>query len=102
MLAVMAPAETLEQFVGGDVSLAAMNAPGFSVLSGPDRLIDEVEAALSRESVAARRLHTSHAFHSAMMDPILNEFEELVTRVPLSAPAVPFATTLTGDWAKAT
>jgi acyl transferase domain-containing protein/SAM-dependent methyltransferase len=99
MLAVMAPAESLEQFVGGEVSLAAMNAPGFSVLSGPDRLIDEVEAALSRESVAARRLHTSHAFHSAMMDPILDEFEDLVARVPLSAPAVPFAATLTGDWA---
>ena len=99
MLAVMAPAEALEHFVGGEVSLAAMNAPGFSVLSGPDRFIDEVEAALTRESVAARRLHTSHAFHSAMMDPILDEFEDLVTRVPLSAPAVPFATTLTGDWA---
>jgi acyl transferase domain-containing protein/SAM-dependent methyltransferase len=99
MLGVMAPAEALESFVSGDVSLAAMNAPGFSVLSGPDRLIDEVEAALARESVAARRLHTSHAFHSAMMDPILDEFEDLVTRVPLSAPAVPFVTTLTGDWA---
>ncbi|HLG55434.1 MAG TPA: SDR family oxidoreductase [Vicinamibacterales bacterium] len=99
MLAVMAPAEALEHYVGADVSLAAMNAPGYSVLSGPDRLIDDVEAALGRESVAARRLYTSHAFHSAMMDPILGEFEELVARVPLSAPVVPFAATLTGDWA---
>jgi phthiocerol/phenolphthiocerol synthesis type-I polyketide synthase E len=99
MLAVMAPAEALEHYVGAEVSLAAMNAPGYSVLSGPDRLIDDVEAALGRESVAARRLYTSHAFHSAMMDPILGEFEELVSRVPLSAPVVPFAATLTGDWA---
>lgn len=64
MLAVMAPAEELDRFVDGDVSLAAVNAPTLSVLSGPHAAIDRVEEALRRESVAARRLHTSHAFHS--------------------------------------
>ena len=99
MLAVMAPSAHLERFVGGGVSLAAINAPGYSVLSGPDIEIDRVEAALTKESVAARRLHTSHAFHSSMMDPILREFEDLVARVRLSSPSIPFAATLTGDWA---
>ncbi len=99
MLAAMAPASALEPFVGGDVSLAAVNGPGYSVLSGPDAAIDRVEAALARESIAARRLHTSHAFHSSMMDPILREFEEVVAAVPLSPPSLPFAATLTGEWA---
>ena len=99
MLAVMAPAEKLERFVDGEISLAAINAPGFSVLSGPNQAIDRVEAALVQESTAARRLHTSHAFHSAMMEPILGEFEELVRRVQLSAPKIPFVSTLNGEWA---
>lgn len=99
MLAVMAPAETLARFVGGDVSLAAVNAPGYAVLSGPTRAIDQAETALARASVVARRLHTSHAFHSEMMDPILRPFEDLVARVPLSPPSLPFAETLTGAWA---
>ncbi|HRF48802.1 MAG TPA: type I polyketide synthase, partial [Anaerolineales bacterium] len=99
MLAVMAPADRLERFVDGDVSLAAINAPGLSVLSGPSPAIERVETALASEAVMARRLHTSHAFHSSMMDPILREFEDLVGDVELSKPAIPFVATLTGEWA---
>jgi acyl transferase domain-containing protein/SAM-dependent methyltransferase len=99
MLAVMAPAETLERYVDADVSLAAVNAPGFGVLSGRDAAIDRAQAALTAASIPARRLHTSHAFHSAMMDPMLDEFEQLVSTVSLSAPSIPFAATLTGEWA---
>src|SRR5262245_3311061 len=44
-------------------------------------------------------MHTSHAFHSSMMDPILREFEDLVAGVRLSSPAIPSAATLTGEWA---
>lgn len=99
MLAVMAAAETLERFVDGKVSLAAVNAPGFSVLSGPDCAIERVEAALTRDSIPSTRLHTSHAFHSSMMEPILKEFEDLVSAVHLSPPAIPFVATLTGEWA---
>ncbi len=99
MLGVMAPAATLERFVDHDISIAAVNAPSYSVLSGPHEAIDRVEAALLSENVAARRLKTSHAFHSAMMEPILGEFESAVAGVRLSAPAIPFVATLTGQWA---
>lgn len=99
MLGVMAPADELEPFVDGDVSLAAVNAPALSVLSGPNDSIERVEAALGDRGIAARRLHTSHAFHSSMMDPILPEFEELVASVHLAAPAIPFMATLRGEWA---
>src|SRR5512133_303727 len=46
----------------------------------------------------SRLLHTSHAFHSSMMDPIVEPFLELVRSVPLSAPRIPFVSTVTGSW----
>jgi acyl transferase domain-containing protein len=91
--------ESLKRFVGGDISVAAVNAPGFVVLAGPDGAMERLERELAREQVAARRLHTSHAFHSGMMEPILAEFEEAVSRIRLSPPAKPFVSTLTGQWA---
>jgi len=101
MLSVMADADTLVRFVDGEVSLAAVNAPGYAVLSGPHAGIDRVEAALAADKVATRRLHTSHAFHSSMMEPILGEFEARVAGVRLSAPTLPFVSTKTGRWADA-
>lgn len=101
MLAVMAPPEELQPFIDEPVALAAVNGPGYAVVSGPDEAIDRVEQALARASVPARRLHTSHAFHSSMMDPALAEFEDHVASVRLSAPSVPCAETLTGAWADA-
>ena len=99
MLAVMAPADTLSRFETAAVSMAAVNAPGLTVLAGPDREIDRIAASLTAASIVSRRLHTSHAFHSSMMDPMLDAFAEQVAHVTLSVPTVPFATTLTGTWA---
>lgn len=99
MLAVMAPSEKALRFVNGEISMAAINAPGLCVLSGTNDAIQQVEATLAGEAIPTRRLHTSHAFHSAMMDSILPEFEEHVARFNLSSPAVPFVASFTGDWA---
>lgn len=99
MLAVMSPAENLERFVDGEISIAAVNAPGFAVLSGPDAAIDRLEQILNKEKFSARRLHTSHAFHSSMMDGILEEFKEVVSQVKLLPPTKRFVSTLTGNWA---
>jgi phthiocerol/phenolphthiocerol synthesis type-I polyketide synthase E len=101
MIAVMADAARIADFVDEEVSLAAVNAPGLCVLSGPHHAIERLEAALAKRNIAARRLHTSHAFHSAMMDPMLAEFRDVVASVPLSVPARPFVSTLTGRWADA-
>ncbi len=98
MLGVMAPAAEIADVVAGAVCLAATNAPGLCVLSGPAADIDAVEAALGVRRIATRRLNTSHAFHSSMMDPILARFEDGVGRVIQSAPTVPYVSTLTGTW----
>lgn len=99
MLGVMAGEDVVGRFAKGKVSLAAINAPGFSVLSGPTEAIARVEKALAQASIPARRLHTSHAFHSAMMDPILATFRSAFDGVALHAPTAPYVATLTGTLA---
>ena len=82
MLAVMAPADALERLRRrGRLARGGERARATAVLSGPEAAIDGVESALAAASLPARRLHTSHAFHSAMMDPILAEFEDVVAGV---------------------
>lgn len=99
MLGVMAGLEDVGEFVDDGICLAADNAPGLCVLSGPSPAIDRVEVALRARSVPARRLNTSHAFHSSMMDPILTEFESLAASVTQAHPVIPYVSTLTGTWA---
>ena len=99
MLSVMAGAEALAPYLrqqDGEVSIAAVNSPRLTVLSGPEARIDAVAESLHASSIVSRRLHTSHAFHSAMMDPILNEFESLVATIELRRPTTPMHATLTG------
>ena len=63
---------------------------------------DRRRRARSSSHVPSRRgrLHTSHAFHSSMMDPILQQFERIVATVSLSEPLVPYVATQTGTWAR--
>jgi acyl transferase domain-containing protein/D-arabinose 1-dehydrogenase-like Zn-dependent alcohol dehydrogenase/acyl carrier protein len=98
MLAVpLAEAET-RALLGGKLSLAAINAPNSCVVSGPAEAVEQLERELGARGVAVRRLQTSHAFHSAMMDPILPEFTALVAQVKLSPPRLPYVSNLTGGW----
>jgi len=80
------------------LSIAAVNGPKSCVASGPEGEISRLEARLDAARVAHRRVATSHAFHSAMMDPIVGVFEERVRRVRLSAPSIPFLSNLSGTW----
>ncbi len=98
MLAVRLPAGDIQKMLGASLSLAADNSPSLSVVSGPVGAVDALEARLTHNGVACRRLPSSHAFHSAMMDPILAEFTQLVASVPRSAPTIPFVSNVSGTW----
>ena len=80
------------------LSLAAVNGPAATVASGPEPEIARLEAALASEGIAAKRLVVSHAFHSAMMEPVLRPFEERVRAARLRAPSIPMLSNLTGTW----
>jgi phthiocerol/phenolphthiocerol synthesis type-I polyketide synthase E len=82
----------------GELSLAAVNRPNLCVVSGSPAAIEAVAAELADRGVTARRLHTSHAFHSFTADPILAPFTEAVRRVRLAPPAIPLVSNLTGVW----
>jgi phthiocerol/phenolphthiocerol synthesis type-I polyketide synthase E len=81
------------------LSIATVNGPGTCVVTGPEDVLTEFTAGLDKQvggKVTAKRLRTSHAFHSPMMDPILAEFTDAVAAVPLHTPAIPFLSTVSG------
>ena len=102
MLSVSLPPTEIEalwsQLALVGLSLASLNAPSLVVVAGPVSSIEPLEAELVRRGVGCRRLHTSHAFHSSMMDAILPEFIRLVAAVKLRAPKIPYLSNLTGKW----
>jgi acyl transferase domain-containing protein len=98
MLAVSMPERSVRLLLDGPLSLAAINMTDQCVISGPAAAIDRAAALLGERGVATARLRTSHAFHSSMMDQVLEAFAEAVGRVALKAPSIPFVSNLSGDW----
>jgi acyl transferase domain-containing protein len=98
MLAVPLPESELLPLLEPRLAVAAVNAPARTVVSGEEEAIAALAERLAGRGVACRRLHTSHAFHSAMMEPILAPFTARVARVRREAPQLPFLSNATGTW----
>ncbi|UAC02199.1 SDR family NAD(P)-dependent oxidoreductase [Dactylosporangium vinaceum] len=98
MLAVLLDAEGVRPHLPPGVAVAAVNTPETCVVSGPTSLVDELAATLAAAGVGTTPLHTSHAFHSPMMEPALAAFHAAVAAVPRQAPRTPFLSGVTGDW----
>ena len=98
MAAVPLPEDEITPLLGTEVALAAVNGPRECVVSGPVEAVESVEASLAARGVATKRLRTSHAFHSRMMDGAADAFEAEVARVTLTTPQVPFVSNVTGTW----
>ena len=98
MLAVMAGPEAVVPHLGGAVSLAAVNGPGQTVLSGPVEAIEQTARRLTGEGTACRRLATSHAFHSPGLESLTGPLEELIGTLDLRPPCLPVLSNATGTW----
>ena len=98
MLAVQLASDDVRALLGKNLSLAAINSPSSCVVSGPADVIEEFENRLAEKGAHCRRLRTSHAFHSVMMEPIVGRFTEEVRRVRLNVPRIPYVSNVTGDW----
>ena len=98
MLSVRLPAADLEARLPAEVALAAENGPTACVAAGPTPAIDELARRLEADGVPTRKLVTSHAFHSSMMDPVLAPFGERVAAVRLARPEIPLLSTVSGTW----
>ena len=101
MLVVQLPEKGLLPLLGEHLSLASVNAPSMCVAAGPTPAVNELASRLNEKGVLCHPLHTSHAFHSKMMDPILGAFAAEVRKVKLNAPTLPFISNLTGTWISA-
>ncbi|HYH78527.1 MAG TPA: amino acid adenylation domain-containing protein, partial [Longimicrobium sp.] len=98
MMAVPLPEAEVRALLAGRMAIAAVNGASSCVVSGDTDELDELEARLAGDGIDARRLHTSHAFHSAAMDPILDAFAAEVRVAKPAAPSLPFLSNVTGDW----
>jgi len=80
------------------LDLAAVNGPSLCVVAGPREDLETFRAALEADGVVAQTLHTSHAFHSRMMDPVIAKFATEFAGIELRGPDIPILSTVTGEW----
>ena len=96
MMAVSSGADSIMKTLPATLQIASNNAPGLCVVSGPEADVVRFQKQLEAENIVCRHLHTSHAFHSAMMDPMVEPLREAVAKIRLRPPAKPFVSTVTG------
>ncbi|GAB1543929.1 hypothetical protein NUACC21_66050 [Scytonema sp. NUACC21] len=101
MLSVPLPAKEVEPFLSESLSLAAINGPSLCVVSGTLSAVEALQKHLAQQRVECHRLHTSHAFHSIMMEPILTLFRQQINKITLHPPQIPYVSNLTGNWVTA-
>ncbi|MEM9292995.1 MAG: SDR family oxidoreductase [Acidobacteriota bacterium] len=85
---------------GGELAIAAVNAPTVTVVSGSVSAVSALEARLQTSGFAARRLETRRAFHHPSLAPLGEELTALVSTFDLSPPTIPYLSNVTGDWAR--
>lgn len=98
MLSIRTAAEDIIPLLPENLSMAAINSDNLCVVSGTDHDIERFAQKLKEEGIANMLLATSHAFHSTMMNPILDTFEKEVQKMELKAPKIPIISTVTGKW----
>ncbi|MEV4744712.1 type I polyketide synthase, partial [Streptomyces sp. NPDC049555] len=96
MVAVEATEAEVLPYLTDEVSIAAINGPSSVVVSGAEAAVLEVAARFEAEGRRTSRLRVSHAFHSPLMEPMLEDFREVVSELAFTAPSIPVASNLTG------
>lgn len=103
MLTIHLPEKEVQDLLNTEMhttslQIAVINGPSLCVVSGRTDDVKALQNKLTEKSVNCQRLHTSHAFHSKMMDPILESFTLAVKKVTLNPPQIPYLSNVTGTW----
>jgi amino acid adenylation domain-containing protein len=98
MVSVRASEEELQPYMGAGLDLAAVNGAKACVLAGSEEAAAALLPTLEAAGFVTSRLHTSHAFHSYMMEPAVAPFRAAVAKIKLRAPKIPILSTVIGDW----
>lgn len=97
MLSVRVNAAEMQSLLTEDLSIAAVNSPMLCVVAGPTDQIAGLAKLLDQKDIVNKPLFTSHAFHSSMMDLVLNDFRAIVEKVSLAKPSIKIISTVTGE-----
>jgi len=97
MLSIQADYEKFDKTVLTGISLAAVNSPGNFVMSGTQDEIAKIQAFCHLNEISCVQLKTSHAFHSRMMLPIVDELQEYLLSITLNKPAIPYISNVSGQ-----
>ncbi|MBH8552330.1 SDR family oxidoreductase, partial [Nostocaceae cyanobacterium CENA357] len=88
-------AEAISRY--SEVSIATVNSPKQTVISGTKAAVQEVLKYFESQKISAKALKVSHAFHSPLMNPMLESFEKIAASVKFNAPSIPLVSNLTGE-----
>jgi len=98
MVAVAMTPDSVAEHLPPGLDLAVVNDPGNCVVAGSEEDIRKFQNDLRRQGILARRVRTSHAFHSNLMDPVVPEFAEFLSHVELHRQQTPLLSNVTGSW----
>ncbi|MGJ8724653.1 MAG: amino acid adenylation domain-containing protein [Roseibacillus sp.] len=98
MLSVRLCEEKLTPLIPEKLDLAAVNGPELCVVAGPHDELEKFTALLTEQDIAAKPLHTSHGFHSWMMDGVIEPFQKVIEKAQLNPPSIPIRSTVTTEW----
>ncbi|HEY3698582.1 MAG TPA: aminotransferase class III-fold pyridoxal phosphate-dependent enzyme, partial [Spongiibacteraceae bacterium] len=101
MIAVAAAAERVAPQLPANCAIAAINGPELCVVAGPHTEVETLSLQWQAENIQIKALHTSHAFHSPMMDVVIAPFTEVVNTVALHPPKIPVMSTVDATWLSA-
>jgi len=98
MLAVTLSESELLPLLSEDLTISLINGPKLCVVAGPAAAVSEFENVLKEEDIIYRHIQNVHAFHSKMLDPIIDEFTDEVNKIKLNEPQIPYISNVTGTW----
>ncbi|WP_018680911.1 type I polyketide synthase [Actinokineospora enzanensis] len=101
MISIQATEDELLPVLVDGVALAAINGPRAVVISGEETAVVEIAEKFAADGRKTQRLSVSHAFHSPLMDPMLDDFRRVVENLSFHAPEIPVVSTVTGQLATA-
>ncbi len=101
MMGIGVPEEEARPLLRGRLYVGALHGPAITVISGPGDELDALRDEVAARGIVWRRLPMKHAFHTPHMEPVAERLMELLCRVRLHPPRIPFASNVTGTWIRA-
>lgn len=98
MLAIFSENEEVAKWVKYPNEIAVINSLKLTIVSGPTNEILAFEEELFKKKISCKKLNTSHAFHSHMMDELIEPLRQIISKVKLSPPKIPIMSTVTANW----